>query len=622
MGALIKTIIRLLLLLLAIYSVLRIAFGLMYFDLMPHLERIWLKTLGYGAMMDISAIIYINFPLIIFIFFILPFISEKYKSTSTLFLFLIINIPFLALNIIDIFYFRYNHRRSTIDIFYTLPKALHSLGDLFFQYWWVVIVFLAGCTGLFFLAKRIISALTASFVFRNISYIAICACWTLIFAFAARGINNRPVSPSTALLHFQPALQPVVNNSTLNIVFSILKSSTALDKKKYFSTTEIDSIFPIIKKYQHSKEFNKKNIVLFVLESFSNEQLNKSPSNSFTPFFDSLKNRSTVATNCYQNGGESVKGIVSILASTPPFLDEPIFVSNYNTIQFNGIGTLLKKEGYSTNFFLGAEYDHFNFAKLCKMVGMEHYYSKEDFKTAGKDDGNWGIYDEYFFDFFSQVTDTIRQPFFNVLYNISSHPPFKIPENRRAQFSKGTPQENAISYVDFCFAELFNKIRTKEWFRNSIFVFISDHTLLLDPGISSGDDLERMNIPFLVHDPSDTAAATKIEITQQLDVVPTILDILHYPKPFFSFGNSIFQKGYKFSISIDNQIYKLIDSAGVTGFNENTNEIVYINQPNETKESLTEMDKPNSNFQTMKIKAILQQFNNSLIRNSFEPTVP
>src|SRR3990170_35005 len=137
--------------------------------------------------------------------------------------------------------------------------------------------------------------------------------------------------------------------------------------------------------------------------------------------------KSMVCTNSFENGHESAKGVVAALASIPPFLDEPFYMSDYNSIPFNGIGTILKKEGYQTNFFLGADEDHFNFGKLCRMIGIDNYYSKEDYNHPEHDDGTWGIYDEYFFQNFAEKMSGNPTPFLSVLYNISSHPPFAIP---------------------------------------------------------------------------------------------------------------------------------------------------------------------------------------------------
>ncbi|MGN6439331.1 MAG: LTA synthase family protein [Agriterribacter sp.] len=527
--------------------------------------------------------------------------------------FLGINIPFIAINCIDIAYFKFTNRRSSIDLLYTVPHSTHSFTNLFFQYWILIAIFLAITTVLYFLSKKILNRLKITIHNRNQYYIS-SFLFILCFVALARGFNNRAISPATPLLYFSPSLQPLVNNSTLNFMFSLIASKTHLQKKTYFSKDTINSTFPLIKQYDHSKGFNNKNVILFILESFSERLLNSTSKRPSTPFFDSLRNISTIATNCFQNGHESVKGAVSILASVPPFLDEPFFMSNYNTVRFDGIGTLLKKEGYSTNFFLGAEYDHFNFAKLCRMVGISNYYSKQEFNDKSKDDNNWGIYDEYFFDFFSKVTDTIRQPFFNVLYNISSHPPFSIPKKRHQLFANKNPQYAAISYVDFCFKNLFNNFQSKKWFNNSIFVFISDHTIFAD---NENKYYSKLHIPFFIYDPSDTSTKKIASITQQLDVVPTILDKLNYSKPFMSFGSSIFKDGYKFSISKKNEIYQIIDSSGVTGFNDQTDSIIYF-YSNQSNAQPGEKTISKTRRSEELIMGILQQYNNYLIKNSFQ----
>ena len=34
----------------------------------------------------------------------------------------------------------------------------------------------------------------------------------------------------------------------------------------------------------------------------------------------------------------------------------------------------------------------------------------------------------------------------------------------------------------------------------------------------------------------------KSEVTQQIDILPTVLDLVGYPKPFFAFGSSVLQQ--------------------------------------------------------------------------------
>jgi phosphoglycerol transferase MdoB-like AlkP superfamily enzyme len=614
----IKTVLKLFLLLLLIYSLLRITFALVYFRLSDYSFTEILTIFYWGIRMDIAALFYINIIFFIYYFLIGPRFS--------VFLFSLINLPFIALNFIDLVYFRYNLRRSTIDIFYAFEGSVHSFGALFKQYWYILLIFLIVAVLFVLLVKRIIQQQKEETSSRSLALFASLAFIGVLFVLA-RGWDRRPLVPSTAILHVDPVSQPLVNNSTLNLLYSGLRSSSRLERKHYFSEQQLDSIYTIRREYKQEKDFarmapgfpgQKRNVVIFVLESFSADFLTGTTDKAQTPFFDSLLNHSTVCTNAYANGHESVKGLTAILGSIPPFTEEPFYLSSYNSVPFNGIGTLLKKEGYRTSFFHGAEYDHFNFAKLCRMVGIDQYYSKDSYAHPEHDDGNWGVYDEYFFSYFADVMAEQQQPFFSVLFNTSSHPPFAIPAPQQKRFSipGQRTQLNSVTYVDHSFRQLFQKIRLQLWFSNTIFVFCADHTLLEQVDRRSYF-YQAYHIPLFIYDPQQPVGKVITRITQQLDIVPAILNKLGYSKPFMSFGKDFLSDSTGgFSIAKKNDGYQLIDSSTITCFNEESEKMLYYY--NYRSDSALTKNLPGTG-NTDLIKAIIQRFNNSLIDQKLIP---
>ncbi|MEO5562116.1 MAG: LTA synthase family protein [Chitinophagaceae bacterium] len=616
----VKIVIKLFVLLLAVYLLLRVVFQMMYFSADSFSFAQESGVLYWGLRMDFAAIFYSNLIFLIFFFVIAPFLPVPWQHRFAVLLFSVINLPFIALNFIDLFYYRFNLRRSTIDIFYILGDSVHSFGSLLKQYWLALLLFIVVATGFVYVVKKIVSSQK-----RNVTekrYLQ----WLMPLVFIgvsfliARGWESRPIVPSTALLHVDAAKQPLVNNSTLNLLYSWLRFTAKLQRKDYFTDAGLDSVYTIRRQYPQQEGIDKRNIVVIVLESFNASFFSPGPDRARTPFFDSLMNKSTIYENAFANGHESVKGIMAILGSIPPFLDEPLFISNYSGVPLKGIGSILKEEGYDTNFFLGAEYDHFNFAKLCRMIGIDNYYSKETYGHPEHNDGNWGIYDEYFFSYFANVLSKKQNPFFSVLFNISSHPPFAIPASKKAQFTiQGQlPQQNSISYVDDCFRQLFDKIKTQPWFSNSLFVFCADHTLL-ENVYDKSYEYKAYHIPLFVFDPKQPTGTTISNTVQQLDIVPSILDKIHYSKPFVSFGNSFFRERgeeEQFSICRKNESYQLIDSTTMTGFDERSGKIIYhYNYRTDTllTHNLYTPGYPAIEHRGELIKGILQRFNNSLI---------
>ena len=604
------------LLLLVVYLLFRIIFQLQYYPSIPFSDE--LSVLYWGLRLDFAAVFYINILFFIFYFFIGPFLSSDWQKRLAVLIFSLINLPFIALNLIDLIYYQYNLRRSTVDLFYVFGDSIHSFGALFRQYWYVVISFILIAIVFVSLVKRIIyrdnEALKEQRLWRwAIPVLFIAFCFII-----ARGWKRRPIVPSTALLHVEASKQPLVNNSTLNLLYSWFRFSTKLERKNYFAPAVLDTIYTIRRQYPQQQEMDKRNIVIFLLESFNENFFTPGPGRAKTPFFDSLMQKSTVCLDAFANGHESSKGAMAVLGSIPSFPDEPLFISDYAAVKMKGIGTILKDEGYDTNFFLGAEYDHFNFAKLCRMIGIDNYYSRDTYKQPGHDDGNWGIYDEYFFNYFAEITGQKKNPFFAVLYNISSHPPFAIPANEKKQFTipGQSAQQNSITYVDDCFRRLYERIKAQPWFSNSLFVFCSDHTLLKDV-YDKSYQYKAFHIPIFIYDPSQPQQSIIKGIVQQMDIVPSVLDRIHYSKPFMSFGNSIFRPEEKrFSIYRAGYHYQLTDSTTITGYDSHSEKLIYHYQfktDSLLRTNLVSAGDSSILQRERLIRAIIQRFNNSML---------
>lgn len=102
----------------------------------------------------------------------------------------------------------------------------------------------------------------------------------------------------------------------------------------------------------------KKNIVIFILESFGkeaiggyNKDLDGGSYKGYTPFIDSLMQHSLVYENSFANGRKSIDAIPSILASIPNG-HNPFVLTPYASDSVQGLPQILKEEGYHASFFM------------------------------------------------------------------------------------------------------------------------------------------------------------------------------------------------------------------------------------------------------------------------------
>lgn len=574
MWLIIKKYLLIIFLLLTVYTAFRLAFYFIYFFPADLSFREIVSMFYWGCRLDFTLLFYINLPFLFFHFFLSGLFSPA-KARIISILLLLINLPMLAIEFIDLVYYRFNLRRSNYDLFFVFRDSGSAFISFFKTWWYLFLIFF--CIGflILFLQWKILSYRNPA-AWRGKHYLI----FTLIVAVGmliARGGRARPILPSTPLLYFSPVYKPLVSNSGITFLYSIIKEKHALQELSHFNEQQLDSLFTIRRQYADTTDFQKKNVVIIILESFAKAYLTPGDSlKAVTPFLDSIMKESLVCTNAYANGLESNQGLVAILAGLPPFTEIPYFHSRYGNNQIRGIGTLLKEEGYSTCFFMGAGEDHFGFGKLCRILGIDEYISATDYNNDEHHDGEWGISDHYFLPFAGRMLTGKTGPFLAVLFNLSSHPPYVIPDTLKQNFTLAgqTPAQNSISYTDYSLRLFFQEIRNQPWYRNAVFAFVADHSAagLIDRPVNS---LNAFTIPLFFHLPGAKLPDTITRPVQQLDVVPALLDLLNYSKPFMSFGESVLKPGKRFVYNRINGMDQVIDESHIAGFQMNSGVIAY-----------------------------------------------
>ncbi len=612
----------LLVILLIISLLTRVWFYNLYYSDISNKEM--LLSFYWGFRSDFTILFFLNLPVWLYLLF-QDHDDNKSKILRRIifYFFLLLNTLIFLINFIDLFYYRFTLRRSTVNLLFLLGDSAEALPSYLQEYWYGVAIF-AVIIILFYLFSRQVflrSSQLPSIKMRK--YRISTAVFILIAGFAlAYGLNKKPLQPVTLFLYMPSHLQPLANNSGFSMLYSILKPQSVLSEKHYFSNDELDKIFPITRAYKHIDSFNSKNVVLFILESFSKELLDPSSVHKARmPFLDSIMAMSTVSDNSFANGFESNKGIVAIMGSFPPFMEEPYFNSVYASNRMNGIGSILTAKGYQTSFFMGANYDHFGFAKWCKILGIQKYYSEKDYNNSKYHDGKWGISDYYFLKYTAGVLKNEKKPFFTTVFNLSSHIPFVIPDSLKSQFSyRGqNAQQNAVSYVDFSLNTFFNEIKKESWFNNTIFVFCADHAFFYQ---RSNQPLSSyLKIPIFFYVPWRKPVQIS-KAVQQMDVIPTILDLLNYSQSFTSFGRSFFDTSSSYTYCNVLNDYFISNDSYILSFSPAKNKVnALFNYKRDSSFKTNLLNNPaftpQKNNLELNIKAFTQRYHNTLLRDSF-----
>ena len=511
----------------------------------------------YGLAFDTAAILYVNALFILLSILPLRMTTSPGYQKMLFYVYFITNLPAYALNFVDFIYYKFNFSRTTLSVL-DVVKNEGNKTDMFFRflfsYWHVYILFfvVSGLWIYFYKLRKNFprSSPLASMTYYGSSIIGIVIIGTLMVGGIRGGDfkkSTRPINLVDASKHVNKMQQA---DLVLNTTFAFIRTfnNNSFKKVDYGITDDaIEYYIQPIKEY-HNYPKTTPNIVVIITESMGREYIGSFNKNSgidnfvgYTPFLDSLAQHSLIFTNAFANGSKSIHGMSSVLAGIPSFADA-FTSSSYSNQKIQSLVSVLNDLGYDTSYFHGAPNGSMGFLGFSNILGFDHYYGMTEYNNDDDFDGSWGIWDEPFLQFMKRTLDQKEQPFFGTVFTVSSHEPFKVPQEYVDQFPKGqVPMHQPVGYTDFAFKKFFENAKKEPWFNNTIFVITSDHTNQV-----YYDDynkiINRRAVPILFYKPDGSLKGVNEELAQQIDIYPTLLDLIGYEKPFRSWGRSLVEK--------------------------------------------------------------------------------
>ncbi len=579
----------------------------------------------WGLAFELSAFLTINAPLFILLFFSHTIYSNRFIDFLTKTLFYVVNSIAISLNIIDSGYFPFTLKRISADFFGLLLSNQNEfnflLWDLIRDYSLHFFILLAfNILFIYFAGKYPLKPKQPKkFSFQKLLLNILYAGLIILFI---RGPFVRPLSIVDAGRHSKAHLIPVVLNSPFTMIHSLGYKS--LRPKKFYDEQTLNNIYSPEHPGDTTQPFRQRNVVIIILESFSKEysaylnpRIRKEKATGYTPFLDSLM-RQSIVFDGYANGKTSVEGIPSVVSGIPSLMDKALIFSAYSSNQIHSIASYLKKEGYYGAFFHGGTNGTMNFQPFAKNAGFDDYFGRTEYGNDKDFDGNWGIFDEPFLQFMARKLDHFPKPFDATVFTLSSHHPYTIPSQYKNKFSGGKlPILKSIEYADFSLRKFFQSISRKAWFQNTIFVFSADHTAVSRDKFFS-NSLGQYAIPIFIYDPQ--ASPVRIHsIMQQTDILPSILDYLHYPYCAFAFGQSVFDSTrLHFSVHYRNGIYEMITDSLYANFDGQSlkiNKLFEYRKDSLLRHNKVRKDRLTGEKLERLIKAYVQQYNERMIHN-------
>lgn len=517
------------------YRVVFYFYNFSYFE--PFSLKETLFAFFYGLRFDISTVLITN--LIFIVGSLLPITHINYRGLLKV-VFVLFNTLFLGFIVVDLEFFTFLGKKMTFDVFDMSADIENQIVQLSLNYWFLSIPTVLNLVILWkFYPRRKKEILLEAPLHWSKVFIS----GLFIFCLTAIGIRGglqlRSISPKEAFVHNHYELGNLSLNAAYTMVRSIGKKAIAAEK---FFKKDKDAVEFILSsrgfKANYDPKLTGQNIVVIILESFSQEYINK----GYAPFFNELAAKSLYFPMNLANGRRSIEALPSIMTGFPSIVGKPIYQSQYQSNKYYALPKILKDNGYQTGFFHGGKKGTMDFDAYCLSIGFEKYYALEDYPNQEHFDGTWGVFDHHYLDYFIEKISDYKEPFFTSVFTLSSHQPYAIPEEFKGQFPKGDLDiHESIGYVDYSLKEFFKKAKQKSWFKNTLFVITADHTQKLESK-EFANTIGRYRVPLAFYHPQiNLNELRNSRLTQQADIMPSILDFLNisFNKKLL-FGSSVF----------------------------------------------------------------------------------
>jgi phosphoglycerol transferase MdoB-like AlkP superfamily enzyme len=582
------------------------------------------KDVFVGLWFDLITIGLICLPFIILS--TIPFKLRGHKGYQ-LFLkiaFHIINSFILLLNLVDVEYFKYTSKRSTIDLLTILGAGndfKQQVTSFLRDFWFLSIFFIL----FILLTNWLYNKTRFSENTETIKNKAFAIKQTLYFLAAISiavivGRGGFSLKPSSSI---DASRFTRVENTALvlNTPFTMLKSygKASLEEKDYFSKEEeLKHFNPIHHSIPQNILPDGTNVVILMMESFGNEWVGAAGAEeSFTPFLDSLTGKSLYFKNGISNGKKSIEAVPAIIASMPSFLNDPYISSPYGNNTLQSLPIILAQKGYNSGFFHGATNGSMKFDGFAAQVGFDDYFGRKEYNNDDHFDKTWGIMDEYFMPWSAKKMTEYKKPFFTTVFSLSSHHPYYIPPHMRGKLKKGKqPIAQAIHYGDYSLRKFFEEAKKQPWYDNTIFVICADHTSSTDSPLY-GQRTEMYKIPILFFHPKGyIKPKVESEFFQHTDILPTLLDMLNVKIDYYSMGQSYYQRNEKEAITfLEDTYYYFRDNYLLTFSNDRARNLYNAKiQERDTPDSIS-FYREKSQAYEKRLKAVIQRYNRDLIQN-------
>ncbi|WP_152656216.1 LTA synthase family protein [Oceanobacillus sp. CFH 90083] len=313
-----------------------------------------------------------------------------------------------------------------------------------------------------------------------------------------------------------------------------------------------------------------KNIIFLNAESLQHFVMNSEVNGEeVTPFLNELAQDEDTYyfDNFYEQTGQGNTSDSEFLVenSLYPLSRGAVFFTHGNN-DYHAFPEMIKEAGYTSAVLHANNKSFWNRDAMYNSLNIDEFYGEESYDVTPENSVGWGLKDKPFFEQSIPLLEELEEPFYSKMILLTNHFPFELDEED-ATIDKFDSNSNTLNsyiptvrYMDEAIEEFFDELKESGLYEDSIIIIMGDHIgisanhnkamaqYLDQEEITPYDQVQLQRVPLFIHIPGDGNGEVIDEVTGQIDLKPTMLNMLGVDAgEDIYFGNDLFsddRKGY------------------------------------------------------------------------------
>lgn len=321
------------------------------------------------------------------------------------------------------------------------------------------------------------------------------------------GLDRAPLNHSNVYFSEHLEANQFAYNYFWNLMHDVLNNKKGKVKVNYMTFEEAETILKEHDKNRleapqliYPNDDKPTNVILVLLESFSDkviEPLGGMP--GVAPRLNEFCNDGIAFNSFYATGNRSDKGISALIGGYPSDMSRTTVLNFPEQMsRLDYFPKYFADHGYNMSFYYGGDVNFYNTRTVMIQSGIEKIVSKEEFPLELGLKQKWGVPDEYLYTRMFEDLKKEKEPFFSMVYNISSHEPYDIENYQKFEGSSVEQKYlNVASYADSCLGVFVDSLRATDLWERTLVIITADHTSL-QPGSTTITEPASYRIPLIL----------------------------------------------------------------------------------------------------------------------------